>query len=342
MRRSRLDLPQPEGPTTHREAALRERELDVLERRERAGPGAPAKRTATPSIAELAQTGLARRASGEAPAGPPTPTLVCRDGLSRDGAARMSPDGTPSQPLVGRTVGESWGPSGSGASPHSRRGRTGEPEPARVGAAHAGDQQLSSASTSARPGSTATSCRPARASPCGNHEPGLQELIAHLVTVVDDARGVTPDRDGGHRRPAERAAATPGRRRAPAVVNPRQVRDFARAAGRLAKTDRLDARVLARFAPAPPAPRPLPDAGPPVAGRAGRPPAAARRDAHGRAQPPAQPLASVRRPRLVVHGCSAKVAARPRPRRGRPRQPAVAGRGRPARRRAGVGRSPAP
>ncbi len=35
-----------------------------------------------------------------------------------------------------------------------------------------------------------------------------------------------------------------------AVVNPRQVRDFARATGRLAKTDRLDAEVIARFAEA--------------------------------------------------------------------------------------------
>ena len=33
-----------------------------------------------------------------------------------------------------------------------------------------------------------------------------------------------------------------------AVVNPRQVRDFARGLGILAKTDRLDARVIARFA----------------------------------------------------------------------------------------------
>jgi transposase len=32
------------------------------------------------------------------------------------------------------------------------------------------------------------------------------------------------------------------------VVNPRQVRDFAKATGRLAKTDRIDAQVLARFA----------------------------------------------------------------------------------------------
>jgi transposase len=35
-----------------------------------------------------------------------------------------------------------------------------------------------------------------------------------------------------------------------AVVNPRQVRDYARACGRLAKTDRIDAQVLAAFAQA--------------------------------------------------------------------------------------------
>src|SRR4051794_4832379 len=51
------------------------------------------------------------------------------------------------------------------------------------------------------------------------------------------------------------AAALPA-----AVVNPRQVRSFARAMGRLAKTDRLDAKVIAHFAEAvrPPV-RPLPD-----------------------------------------------------------------------------------
>ena len=32
------------------------------------------------------------------------------------------------------------------------------------------------------------------------------------------------------------------------VVNPRQVRDFAKASGRLAKTDALDAQMLAQFA----------------------------------------------------------------------------------------------
>ena len=45
------------------------------------------------------------------------------------------------------------------------------------------------------------------------------------------------------------------------VVNPRQVRDFAKATGQLAKTDALDARAVAHFAEAVrPPPRPLPDA----------------------------------------------------------------------------------
>ena len=45
-----------------------------------------------------------------------------------------------------------------------------------------------------------------------------------------------------------------------AVVNPRQIRDFARATGQLAKTDALDARAIARFAEkVRPEPRPVPD-----------------------------------------------------------------------------------
>jgi transposase len=45
-----------------------------------------------------------------------------------------------------------------------------------------------------------------------------------------------------------------------AVVNPRQIRDFARAANRLAKTDALDAQIIALFAERMrPEPRPVPD-----------------------------------------------------------------------------------
>jgi transposase len=46
-----------------------------------------------------------------------------------------------------------------------------------------------------------------------------------------------------------------------AVVNPRQIRDFARATGQLAKTDALDAKAIAGFAAkVQPEPRPVPDA----------------------------------------------------------------------------------
>lgn len=45
-----------------------------------------------------------------------------------------------------------------------------------------------------------------------------------------------------------------------AIVNPRQARDFAKATVRLAKTDRIDAEVLAHFAEAVrPQPKPIPD-----------------------------------------------------------------------------------
>src|SRR3970040_2279963 len=55
--------------------------------------------------------------------------------------------------------------------------------------------------------------------------------------------------------------ATPACWRPVVVINPRQAREFARATGRLAKTDAIDAQVLAQFAEAvKPEPRPLPDA----------------------------------------------------------------------------------
>ena len=55
-------------------------------------------------------------------------------------------------------------------------------------------------------------------------------------------------------------AALAARGLAVAVVNPRQARDFAKSMGKLAKTDKIDAVVLARFAEAiRPEPRQLPD-----------------------------------------------------------------------------------
>jgi transposase len=85
---------------------------------------------------------------------------------------------------------------------------------------------------------------------------------AGLVLLVERLRTVRPtlvvlEATGGLEMPVAGALATAG---LPVViVNPRQVRDFAKATGKLAKTDALDAHVLAQFAEAVrPAIRPLP------------------------------------------------------------------------------------
>ncbi len=82
--------------------------------------------------------------------------------------------------------------------------------------------------------------------------------------LVDELRALRPtlivlEATGGYETALVPALATVG---LPVVVaNPRQVRDFARATGQLAKTDHLDAHVLALFAErVRPEPRPLRDA----------------------------------------------------------------------------------
>ena len=79
-----------------------------------------------------------------------------------------------------------------------------------------------------------------------NDEAGIDELAARIEDL--DPAVVVLEATGGLERPAATALAARGL--PVAVVNPRQARDFARATGRLAKTDRLDAAVLARFAEA--------------------------------------------------------------------------------------------
>lgn len=84
------------------------------------------------------------------------------------------------------------------------------------------------------------------------------ELTA-LARRLHSATLVVMEATGGYEHEAAARLATAGV--AVAVVNPRQVRDFARATGRLAKTDRLDAQMLVRFAQAVrPEPRPLQNA----------------------------------------------------------------------------------
>jgi transposase len=86
---------------------------------------------------------------------------------------------------------------------------------------------------------------------------GLARLTQTLVE--HGAALVVMEASGGYEVPV--AAALAAANLAVAIVNPRQVRHFARATGVLAKTDRLDASILARFAATiQPEPRPLPDA----------------------------------------------------------------------------------
>ena len=88
-------------------------------------------------------------------------------------------------------------------------------------------------------------------------EAGLAGLVARLQHL--GPRLVVLEATGGYEIPVAAALASAG---VPvAVVNPRQIRDFARATGQLAKTDALDAQIMARFAEVvQPAVRPLPTA----------------------------------------------------------------------------------
>src|SRR5438105_7221892 len=90
-----------------------------------------------------------------------------------------------------------------------------------------------------------------------NDEAGAGALVERLRPLHPTL--VVCEATGGFERAAIAALAAAG---FPVVVaNPRQVRDFARATGQLAKTDRLDAGILALFAErVRPTARPLPDA----------------------------------------------------------------------------------
>jgi transposase len=88
-------------------------------------------------------------------------------------------------------------------------------------------------------------------------ERGVGELCQRLSSLVPCL--VVLEATGGLQERVAAALAAAGV--LVAVVNPRQVRDYARARGRLAKTDRLDAEVIASFAEQiRPEPRPLADA----------------------------------------------------------------------------------
>ena len=86
---------------------------------------------------------------------------------------------------------------------------------------------------------------------------GLEQLVGQLRQLPPAL--IVLEATGGFEVTVAAALASAGLPLA--VVNPRQIRDFARAMGRLAKTDALDAQVIALFAERiRPEPRPLADA----------------------------------------------------------------------------------
>jgi transposase len=89
-----------------------------------------------------------------------------------------------------------------------------------------------------------------------NDERGVQTLVSQLGAKSPTL--IVLEATGGYELLVVGALASAGH--PVIVVNPRQVRDFARATGQLAKTDRIDADILARFAEVVrPELRPMPD-----------------------------------------------------------------------------------
>ena len=85
---------------------------------------------------------------------------------------------------------------------------------------------------------------------------GLEELVERLGTFSPTL--VALEATGGFETVV--AAALASAKLPVVVVNPAQIRAFAKALGQRAKTDPIDAAVIARFAEATkPEPRPLPD-----------------------------------------------------------------------------------
>src|SRR6266700_4235896 len=145
---------------------------------------------------------------------------------------------------------------------HSPNSCLGHPEPASCKAGQRGDAMRASAAffvgIDVSKEQLDIAVRPSGESwTVAHEETSLSALVARLrdlapTLIVLEATGGWEVTVTG----ALAAAALPV-----AVVNPRQVRDFARSTGRLAKTDRLDAQLLAQFAEVlRPAPRPLPQA----------------------------------------------------------------------------------
>ena len=77
-----------------------------------------------------------------------------------------------------------------------------------------------------------------------NDQSGIQKVVR--LAMKRNATLVCFEATGGYEMPLYVALSEAGVSVAP--LNPRQVRDFARSMGKLAKTDTIDARIIAHFA----------------------------------------------------------------------------------------------
>ena len=90
----------------------------------------------------------------------------------------------------------------------------------------------------------------------GNNDKGIIQAVRYISGIKH--AGIILEATGNMEMPL--AAALQARGLPVVIVNPRQVRDFARATGALAKTDAIDAQILALFGVRmKPEVRPLPD-----------------------------------------------------------------------------------
>ena len=77
-----------------------------------------------------------------------------------------------------------------------------------------------------------------------NNQDGIAMMVDHLKTLSPSL--IVPEATGGYEMAAVNALASHGL--PVVVVNARQVRNFAKVTGTLAKTDRIDAQLIAHFA----------------------------------------------------------------------------------------------
>ena len=173
-------------------------------------------------------------------------------------SASLSVDGSPQPPRVSEPEKKQGAPStGSIENPNSRLGRKPSPHsqgrimerhpasPSFVGIDVSKDRLNVHVRPSGQVFAVARDCQ------------DLAQLVADLITLAPAL--IVLEATGGFEIIVAAALASAGLPLA--VVNPRQIRDFARATGRLAKTDALDAQIVALFAERiRPEPRPLADA----------------------------------------------------------------------------------